>query len=100
SCSTRRSLLLASKIVISSVITMLREAMMSVTLRKIGNSEGVILPKELLESLNLKTGDKLEAIRTNDGIALRPIDDVFERQMKAAREFMGKYKVALQKLAE
>jgi putative addiction module antidote len=73
---------------------------MNVTLRKIGNSEGVILPKELLESLNLKAGDKLEAIRTEDGIALRRADDVFERQMKAARSVMDKYKVALQKLAE
>ena len=73
---------------------------MNVTLRKIGNSEGVILPKELLEPLNLKAGDKLEVVRTEDGITLRPSDDVFERQMKAARAVMDKYKVALQKLAE
>jgi putative addiction module antidote len=73
---------------------------MNVTLRKIGNSEGVILPKEVLEPLNLKAGDKLEVTRTSDGITLRPTDDVFERQMKAAREVMNKYKVALQKLAE
>jgi putative addiction module antidote len=76
------------------------EAAMNVTLRKIGNSEGVILPKELLEPLNLKAGDKLEVVRTEDGISLRPSDDVFERQMKAARAVMDKYKVALQKLAE
>ncbi len=73
---------------------------MNVTLRKIGNSEGVILPKEILERLNLKTGDQLEVVRSNNGITLRPTDDVFERQMKAAREVMDKYKVALQKLAE
>jgi putative addiction module antidote len=73
---------------------------MNVIIRKIGNSDGVILPKELLEPLNLKTGDRLEAIRTPTGITLQPTDDVFERQMKAAREVMDKYKVALQKLAE
>jgi putative addiction module antidote len=73
---------------------------MNVTLRKIGNSEGVILPKELLEPLNLKAGDQLEVVRSNNEITLRPTDDVFERQMKAAREIMDKYKVALQKLAE
>ena len=73
---------------------------MNVTLRKIGNSEGVILPKELLDRLNLKAGDTLEAIPTEDGITLRPADDVFERQMKAARAVMDRYKVALQKLAE
>ena len=39
---------------------------MNVTLRKIGNSEGVILPKELLERHNLKAGDSLVLIE--DGV--------------------------------
>lgn len=73
---------------------------MNVTIRKIGNSEGVILPKEALARLNLKEGDKLDMVETGDGFSLRPTDDRFERQMKAAREVMDKYKVALQKLAE
>lgn len=73
---------------------------MNTTIRKIGNSEGVILPKELLERMNVKAGDQLQIVETGKGIALEPIDDSFERQMKAAREMMGKYKVALQKLAE
>lgn len=73
---------------------------MNVTLRKIGNSEGVILPKEVLDRHNLKAGDTFEIKDTKDGFTLTPIDDTFERQMKAAREVMDKYKVALQKLAE
>lgn len=73
---------------------------MNVTVRKIGNSEGVILPKELLERHNLKAGDTLEIVESKDGLTLKPTDDVFERQMKAASKFMDKYKVALQKLAE
>ncbi|TCQ82431.1 putative addiction module antidote [Ochrobactrum sp. BH3] len=73
---------------------------MNVTLRKIGNSEGVILPKEVLERLNLQAGDKLQLIETQTGLALQPIDDSFEQQMEAARKVMDKYKVALQKLAE
>lgn len=73
---------------------------MNVTVRKIGNSEGVILPKEVLERLNLRAGDQLEVVETTDGLSLRPVDDVFERQMRAAREVMDQYKVALQKLAE
>ncbi|MGH6763045.1 MAG: AbrB/MazE/SpoVT family DNA-binding domain-containing protein [Phyllobacterium sp.] len=73
---------------------------MNVTLRKIGNSEGVILPKETLERLNLKAGDQLELVETADGLALNPVDDMFERQMEAARKTMDKYKVVLQKLAE
>lgn len=73
---------------------------MNVTVRKIGNSEGVILPKEVLDRHNLKAGDTLQVSVSNDGIALRPTDETFERQMQAARNFMDKYKVALQKLAE
>jgi putative addiction module antidote len=73
---------------------------MNTTIRKIGNSEGVILPRELLDRLNLKAGDRLEIVETSKGIALKPVDDNFERQMNAAREVMDKYKVALQKLAE
>ncbi|EEQ95252.1 addiction module antidote [Brucella intermedia LMG 3301] len=73
---------------------------MNVTLRKIGNSDGVILPKEVLERLNLQTGDKLQVIETPNGLTLEPVDDTFERQMEAARKVMDKYKVALQKLAE
>lgn len=73
---------------------------MNVTLRKIGNSDGVILPKKVLERLNLQTGDKLQVIETPNGLTLEPVDDTFERQMEAARKVMDKYKVALQKLAE
>ncbi|AEH89840.1 MULTISPECIES: AbrB/MazE/SpoVT family DNA-binding domain-containing protein [Mesorhizobium] len=73
---------------------------MNTIIRKIGNSEGVILPKELLGRLNMKTGDQLQIIETDKGITLEPVDDSFERQMEAARKVMDKYKVALQKLAE
>ncbi|MET0940770.1 MAG: AbrB/MazE/SpoVT family DNA-binding domain-containing protein [Mesorhizobium sp.] len=73
---------------------------MYVTLRKIGNSEGVIIPKEVLERHNLRAGDQLELTDEKEGFRLIPTDDVFERQMKAALEVMDRYKVALQKLAE
>lgn len=73
---------------------------MNVTVRKIGNSEGVILPKDVLERHNLKSGDVLELTEDGKGLTLSPVDDQFERQMRAAREVMDQYKVALQKLAE
>jgi len=73
---------------------------MNTTIRRIGNSEGIIIPKEVLARLNVAEGDKLELIETSEGFALKPIDDTFERQMKAAHAVMDKYKVALQKLAE
>jgi putative addiction module antidote len=73
---------------------------MNVTVRKIGNSEGVILPKEVLDRHNLHAGDTLQLIDDQKGFRLTPTDEVFERQMKAALEVMDQYKVALQKLAE
>lgn len=73
---------------------------MNTVIRKIGNSEGVILPKETLQALNLKAGDTLELREDKGGITLVPVDDSFERQMAVARKVMDKYKVALQKLAE
>jgi putative addiction module antidote len=61
----------------------------------------VILPPEMLDSLNLQVGDQLQIIETDDGVILRPVgsDDV-ERQMRAARDVMDKYEVALQRLAK
>ncbi|MBY5354219.1 AbrB/MazE/SpoVT family DNA-binding domain-containing protein [Rhizobium leguminosarum] len=73
---------------------------MNVTIRKIGNSEGIIIPKETLDRLGLKTGDSLELQMENGGITLKPADEDLSRQLETARYFMDKYKVALKKLAE
>ncbi|KPH10628.1 AbrB/MazE/SpoVT family DNA-binding domain-containing protein [Rhizobium acidisoli] len=73
---------------------------MNVTIRKIGNSEGIIIPKEVLDRLGLKTGDTLELQVENGGLTLKPTDEDLSRQLDAARHFMDKYKVALKKLAE
>ena len=73
---------------------------MNTTIRKIGNSEGIIIPKEILERLKLKSGDVVDLVETNEGVTIRPGEERFERQMEIAREVMDKYKVALAKLAK
>lgn len=74
---------------------------MKTTIHKLDDgSDALILPREMLDSLNLQSGDQLQIIETDDGIILRPVADRFERQMKAAREVMEKYQVGLQKLAK
>lgn len=76
---------------------------MNVTVRKIGNSEGVILPKEILERLNVRAGDTLVAIEDAGEVRLRRLTDEpeeFERKMKIARERMKKYEVAYRALAK
>jgi putative addiction module antidote len=76
---------------------------MNVTLRKIGNSEGFILPKEVLERHNLRAGDTLVLVEDGEELKLRRSADdpeEFERKMKIARERMKKYEKAYRALAK
>ncbi|TPL07529.1 AbrB/MazE/SpoVT family DNA-binding domain-containing protein [Mesorhizobium sp. B2-4-14] len=76
---------------------------MNTTIRKIGNSDGLILPKELLDRLNLKTGDNVVIVQEGQELRLRRLKDSaeeFERKMKIARERMKKYEVAYRALAK
>ncbi|MDG4854643.1 MULTISPECIES: AbrB/MazE/SpoVT family DNA-binding domain-containing protein [unclassified Mesorhizobium] len=76
---------------------------MNTTIRKIGNSEGLILPKELLDRLNLKAGDNVIVVQEGQELRLRRLEDSaeeFERKMKIARERMKKYEVAYRALAK
>lgn len=73
---------------------------MNTVIRKIGNSEGVIIPKEMLQEQGLSAGDALEIVRTPDGLKLVKADSEFAQQMRYAREFMDKYRDALAMLAK
>ncbi len=73
---------------------------MNTIIRKIGNSEGVIIPKDVLAFHDLKAGDEVSIVNGADGITFLPADDHLARQLKAARECMTKYKVALRELAK
>ena len=73
---------------------------MNTTIRKIGNSDGVIIPKEVLDRLNLKTGDGLELRVVGDRLELIPQTASFAEQLSAARIGMEKYKIALRELAK
>ncbi|MCO5063157.1 MAG: AbrB/MazE/SpoVT family DNA-binding domain-containing protein [Rhizobiaceae bacterium] len=67
---------------------------MNTVIRKIGNSEGVILPKELLAKMNLKAGDNILIVQDGEELRLRRVEDSadeFERKMTVARDRMKKY---------
>ena len=66
----------------------------------VGNSVGVILPKELLERLRVGKGDSLYVTETKNGIELTPYNPDFARQMEAAERVMREDRDALRKLAE
>lgn len=66
----------------------------------VGNSTGVILPKEVLARLRVERGDELFLVETPDGIELRPRDPAFEEKMKLAREIMREDRDILHALAK
>jgi putative addiction module antidote len=72
----------------------------NVTVRRIGNSYGVILPKAELDKLGVVEGDKLFIMRTPDGLRLTPYDPDFAKVMEATREYMRDHRDALKELAK
>jgi putative addiction module antidote len=72
---------------------------MRATVTKIGNSTGVILPKEAVARLKVKKGDSVFLTETPDGYTITPYDPDFEDQMMAARRGMSEYRNALRELA-
>jgi putative addiction module antidote len=74
--------------------------MFTLKLTAIGNSVGVILPKELLAKLGVGKGDQLHAIETADGIRLTTADPEFEAQMAVARKIMHDRRNVLRELAK
>ncbi len=67
---------------------------------QIGNSAGVILPKEVLARLKVQKGDSLFVTELPDGVTLRPYDAEFAEQMELAREIMRKRRNVLRELAK
>jgi putative addiction module antidote len=79
------------------------EVVLNTVIRKIGNSEGVILPKELLNKLNLQAGDNVLIVQEGNELRLRRVEDSaeeFERKMAVARDRMKKYEKVYRALAK
>ena len=72
----------------------------SLKLTTIGNSTGVVLPKEILERLRVVRGDSLYVVETPEGIELTPYNPEFAGQMEVAQRVMRQDRDALRKLAE
>jgi putative addiction module antidote len=70
-------------------------------IKKIGNSVGLILPKELLGRLKLKEGDKLHVVeQTERGVKLSPYDPKHAEAMDIARRSFRKYADTYKELAK
>ena len=66
----------------------------------VGNSVGIVLPRDILERLRVGKGDMLCATETPDGIELRAYDEEFNEQMAIAEQVMREDRDVLRKLAE
>lgn len=73
---------------------------MRLKITTVGNSAGVILPKELLARLRLGRGDELFAIETPEGVLLTQYDPEFAAQMDVAEQVMREDRAVLHKLAQ
>ena len=67
---------------------------------QIGNSLGVILPKEILTRLKLERGDAVHVTESPDGITLTPYDPALDEQVELGREFMREYRDTFRQLAK
>ena len=72
----------------------------TVKVTTVGNSVGIVLPKEVLEHLHIEKGDMLYISETPGGVQLTPYKAEFAKVVEAGRRGPRKYRNALRKLAE
>jgi len=74
--------------------------MLKVKVTQVGNSMGILLPKEALNKMNTTKGDTLYLVEGPDGYTMTPYSQDFEEQIEAADMVMKRYRNALRKLAK
>ncbi|MCH7995690.1 MAG: AbrB/MazE/SpoVT family DNA-binding domain-containing protein [Planctomycetes bacterium] len=74
--------------------------MTTLKITTVGNSTGVVLPKEILQHLRVSKGDTLYVLETPNGIEISPYNPEFAKQMSTAEQVMRDDRDVLKKLAE
>lgn len=74
--------------------------MLTLKLRKVGKSTGLILPKEMLGHLHAKEGQELFAIETPTGYTITTLDPRVQRQVEPGETFMDRYRDVFATLAK
>jgi putative addiction module antidote len=79
-----------------------RRSFLAITVKvtTVGNSTGIVLPRELLEKLRVQKGDLLHVLETPGGIELTAFDPEFARQMDVAERVMRQDRDILNRLAK
>lgn len=74
--------------------------MTALKLSRIGNSVGVVLPKDVLARLRVREGDRLYLTEGPDGYRITPFDPELARQMEVAEQVMRENRDVLRQLAK
>jgi putative addiction module antidote len=72
----------------------------TVEVTTVGNSTGIVLPKDVLERLRVRKSDILHVVETPNGVELTPYDPEFKAQLGIAEQVMRADRNVLRKLAE
>ena len=75
-------------------------AMQALKIRKVGNSLGLVLPKEVLARLKVEEGDTIYLTDARDGYRITPMNADFAEQMAAAEAIMREDRDVLRELAK
>ena len=74
--------------------------MIKLKIRAIGNSSGVVLPKEVLDRLHVSQGDALFLSEAPGGYCVAPYDDTLAKQLEVAEQVMREDRDVLRELAK
>jgi putative addiction module antidote len=74
--------------------------MYALKLTQIGNSVGVVLPKEVLNHMKLEKGDTVFLTESPEGFQVTPYNPEIEEQLKLGREFMHEFRDTFHVLAK
>jgi len=74
--------------------------MYTLKLTQIGNSVGVVLPREALARLKLGKGESVFLTETPQGYVLTPYDPALDEQIQAGRQFMHEFRDTFHRLAK
>jgi antitoxin component of MazEF toxin-antitoxin module len=74
---------------------------MKIEVKRIGNSDGFLLPREVMQRLDIKRGQAFNLVElVGGGLQLLPYDPDFEATMEVADEIMDEYRDTLATLAK
>ena len=74
--------------------------MLKTSVRRVGNSLGITLPKTIVENYRLSVGDELHLVETEDGVVLTPFDPKFQEWVKEYEKSNKRYRNTLKALAK